>query len=230
MIEMIREIKKMLREKEPPYRMLLASCLTLPDLCGQIEYPQKNKKNDVGERYSRWFDKYVYKEYFQTSPPSSADQEFQEVFDKIKFDGAFCYQLRCAYLHSGNLEFSKKIGILNLLMRNDPNDEYVLCYGLNPKKQPPERYVVEMDIRYLCEALAASALNYYYLKGPEFNSKFSDHGVKITSCTHTVAPTQEYLEAISKQHQSTMHSGTWLRRKNKIPLILPEQYVDANKP
>jgi hypothetical protein len=60
----------------------LALALVIPDICGSIEYPTKPK---VGNRYRDWCDEWG---------------------KMVSISGADCYALRCAYLHSGQDEFS----------------------------------------------------------------------------------------------------------------------------
>ncbi len=52
----IEDIKKALGNGA--YLSALALTLTLPDIYGQVEYPDEKK---VGERYVPWFNNYVYK-------------------------------------------------------------------------------------------------------------------------------------------------------------------------
>ena len=63
----------------------LALALTLPEICGYIEYPQLGGQGDVGEHYRRWCDEWAR---------------------MLVVDGANCYALRCAYPHNGVDEFS----------------------------------------------------------------------------------------------------------------------------
>lgn len=63
----------------------LALALALPDICGNIEYPQMHAPNQVGDRYRRWCNEWA---------------------QMLTVSGADCYALRCAYLHNGSDEFS----------------------------------------------------------------------------------------------------------------------------
>lgn len=84
----------------------LALALTLPDICGQIEYGNA----PVADRYKKWFNEYI-KEYFPNWNESMPYQKFQEI-QKMQqdnpsagwpiFDAEACYKLRCELLHSGN--------------------------------------------------------------------------------------------------------------------------------
>ena len=45
------------------YHCALALTFTLPDICGQVAYPDLHKPEQRGERYKKWFDEYVSKYY-----------------------------------------------------------------------------------------------------------------------------------------------------------------------
>jgi hypothetical protein len=63
----------------------IALTLTLPDICGSIEYPEMHRPDQVGERYRRWCNEWA---------------------QMVTVSGADCYALRCAFLHNGGDEFS----------------------------------------------------------------------------------------------------------------------------
>ncbi|MDP5338044.1 MAG: hypothetical protein NWQ28_05650 [Nodularia sp. (in: cyanobacteria)] len=68
----------------------LASALTLPDICGWLEYPEKN----VSERYTHWYDTYMKEKY-------GGFYDESERLESTFLSGKDCYALRCAYLHNG---------------------------------------------------------------------------------------------------------------------------------
>ncbi|AFZ60426.1 hypothetical protein H6G54_01525 [Anabaena cylindrica FACHB-243] len=85
----------------------LASALTLPDICGWLEYPNKG----VGDRYRLWYDTYIKGEY-------SGKYNDSDKVEVILLSGNDCYALRCAYLHNGqdditNQKASKSLKSLN---------------------------------------------------------------------------------------------------------------------
>ncbi|VXA96380.1 hypothetical protein [Bacillus altitudinis] len=99
MLDLIKDIENALRNKS--YLSALALSLTLPDICGKIEYPQFKNKNgyrNVGEQYKMWFDNWVNHYY--------ADNTWwTDDYSKAKnpyFTGEMCYSLRCSFLHAGN--------------------------------------------------------------------------------------------------------------------------------
>jgi hypothetical protein len=74
----------------------LASALTLPDICGWLEYPNKG----VGERYTLWYDTYIKEEYSGSYDNSNVEITF--------LSGKDCYALRCAYLHNGQDDITQQ--------------------------------------------------------------------------------------------------------------------------
>lgn len=63
--------------------------LSLPDICGSIDIPGKDKSQ---KRYADWFDIHVGKKYTIISPSG------EEI---VFMTGNDCYALRCAVLHQG---------------------------------------------------------------------------------------------------------------------------------
>ena len=82
--QLVNEINGLLRDGYPYSALGIA--LTLPDICGNIAYP--NTK--VADHYKKWYSEYV-------NPISAL--KFKDGFDE-----EICYKLRCAYLHSGNFD------------------------------------------------------------------------------------------------------------------------------
>jgi len=74
--------------------------LTLPDICGKIEFP----KMPSSKRYIKWFDKYMSDKYSSEGT--------------IFLSGEDCYALRCSFLHEGKDDITeqKARGILEEFM------------------------------------------------------------------------------------------------------------------
>jgi hypothetical protein len=85
-------VKKAL-ENENWYSALIVA-LTLPDICGKIQYP--NLKS--GERYIKWFNNYLSNKYTHKIGPDFKEHVF--------LSGEDCYALRCSFLHEGLDEIS----------------------------------------------------------------------------------------------------------------------------
>jgi hypothetical protein len=69
----------------------LALSLTVPDICGQIEFPEWGGPRHVGKRYPTWFDAWVKDRLFRFG----ADGK------EFPMSGADAYALRNAFLHTG---------------------------------------------------------------------------------------------------------------------------------
>lgn len=96
--DILEDIK--LASKNKAYFSALALTLTIPDICGKIEYKNLNDK----EKYIKWFNDWVYK-YVEI--PKGKDELFNKFDELAIFNGEVCYALRCAYLHSGNYELKE---------------------------------------------------------------------------------------------------------------------------
>ena len=118
------------------YLSALTLALTIPDMCGQIEYPSITGKGSVGKRYSKWFDQYV-KKYFITD-------------NIVFFTGKDCYALRNSILHSGQSNASKRIQMFRLAMPDGPIPVQRRCnYSSNTQKD----IRISIDIQQLCWCL-----------------------------------------------------------------------------
>ena len=154
------------------YEAALALALTLPDICGQVEYPSITK---VGERYTEWFDNFV-------DPTALYDKFFDEfgAFQLLKSQDI--YKLRCSFLHSGDLDISN-----NTIDRFDlvepgglgvgPKGEvYGYRYGNENPSDGSMKHTACIDIKYLTEILCDAAEKYYNTRNP---SDFEDHTFKL---------------------------------------------------
>lgn len=140
MLEKIKAIRKALQDENPYVALALA--LTLPDICGQIEYPWKK----VGERYKDWFDNNVLPQYYKVNN----ELEFP-------FDGKVCYQLRCSYLHSGNSDVEKYIDTFELAYNKDTVAKFFNSYSIEKDKTTR----MTLDVNGLCYFLCLAAERYY---------------------------------------------------------------------
>lgn len=71
------------------YSVLFIS-LTLPDICGKIDEPDKGSR----QRTENWFNKYLKPTYTSRISPDQEEHTF--------LTGSDFYALRCAYLHEGS--------------------------------------------------------------------------------------------------------------------------------
>lgn len=90
------------------YLSALVLSLMLPDICSK--YDEKSNYNDKEKKYIKWFNKYVYRKYFNFPGKREIKKVRNKEMYKIKFTGSTCYALRNAMMHSGNpyLEYKDK--------------------------------------------------------------------------------------------------------------------------
>lgn len=69
----------------------LALALTLPDICGKAEHPEKSVTN----RYIDWYQDHIGK--YEKSRINSLDEDLPYL------SGELVYQLRCSFLHAGDI-------------------------------------------------------------------------------------------------------------------------------
>ncbi len=164
MLSLIKDIEKALQCN--CLRVALGMALTLPDICGQVEYPEIKA---VGERYIKWCDNYLKNQGFITIDGSG---------DKVIF-GDMCYKLRCAYLHSGNLELNQRekddFPEFSLLMCNK-EDRGIYCEPLHRDLQDKD-LMITIDVRHLTLVLCNAAREYY--EKYEDKMDFNNHHIKI---------------------------------------------------
>lgn len=163
MINLIEEIQNTL--KSNCLRVALGMALTLPDICGQVEYPKLN----VGERYSKWCNTYLRNQGFITTGGSG---------DRV-ISGDMCYKLRCAYLHSGNLELNQRrndeFPEFRLLMCNK-DDKGIYCEPVHKDAQGKD-LMVTIDVRHLTQVICNAAKDYY--EQHEDKNAFRNHHIVI---------------------------------------------------
>lgn len=167
------------------YLPALALALTLPDICGQIEYPNfVNERGNrlVGKQYKTWFAEWVSHWYADSTGWTNDGKQAKNPY----LTGKMCYDLRCSFLHSGNSDI-KDFGDCE-----DEENKYFYsfelcingcdCIGerwgepqMNVDKMHKEK-MVRIDVVTLCKNLCLSAEKYYLHKGEEL---FSEHNIRI---------------------------------------------------
>lgn len=169
MIYKIDDISKAL-ENECFYSAL-ALALTLPDICGKVEFPNIKNKDDYFDSrvYIKWFDKHVYPVYYKY------DSDYCKEYEGTEFNGNACYQLRCSFLHSGNLDIiNKKRGVkINKFELSINGAER---FGILDDERS-KNYQVRLDIRSLCRNLCDAAQGYYEQR--ENKDLFHDYSISI---------------------------------------------------
>lgn len=123
----MKQLKEAVRQaiKQGNWYAALATALTLPDICGCLEDPNKG----VGDRYRLWYDTYIKEEY-------SGKYNDSDKAEVILLTGEDCYALRCAYLHSGQDDISEQKAPLDKFQFITPPKlgESSECYALKTTK------------------------------------------------------------------------------------------------
>ena len=153
----VNDIRNALKNKS--YFSALSLALTLPDVCGMAEFPNKQ----VAERYIGWYDKYIGA-FLKNSEPMEQSPYLS---------GEMVYNLRNTYLHQGspNVDASK--------VKEETNqvDKFVLTLGDGTKIHEMAFSVsigsvafrtILVDITYLCNILCDCALDYYRSNSERF--------------------------------------------------------------
>ncbi|CDO04271.1 hypothetical protein BN988_02825 [Oceanobacillus picturae] len=187
MLDKIKDINHALRNKS--YLSALALSLTLPDICGKIEYPHfkhKNGKRDVGKQYATWFENWV-DQFFADNTGWIKD------YTKAKnpyFTGRMCYSLRCSFLHDGNsdigswgdkedAEFYYSYDFELALGEADSIGLSWVNQASNNSKITKTK-TVRVNIDKLCKSICQAAENYYQEKDPIL---FKDHKINFLDFT-----------------------------------------------
>lgn len=114
----------------------LLVALTLPDVCGTVEYPNLG----VGQRYKKWYENYIYN---IISPPSEEILPFD-------FTAKFAYALRCALVHQSNTKVAK----LNVMIPLDMGKCGMIA---SAGSHPP----VWIEARNICRLICDCVRSYY---------------------------------------------------------------------
>lgn len=153
------------------YFSALALTLTLTDICGGAEFPNKA----VGERYIEWYDKYLGLYMAQGKNDLGGNNPW--------LSGEVVYNLRNTYLHQGNP------GVASDKVKEQVNqlDKFILMLGdgtglqmatLNIEAGTEESgqityRMILVDVTYLCHCICDYALWYYENNQEKFRFKFN---------------------------------------------------------
>ena len=154
------------------YEAALALALTLPDICGQVEYPALKK---VGERYTKWIDDFV-----------DSKDLYDPLFDAVggfeHLESQDIYKLRCAFLHSGDQDISSDtIDCFNLVRPGglgavEGKASFGYKYRIENQTDGSVKNIAKIDIKYLTEMICDAAEEYYKTKSP---SDFEEHTFEL---------------------------------------------------
>ena len=165
----VNDIRRSLENKW--YFSALSLALTLPDICGMAEFPNKS----VAERYIEWYDKYLGVYMAQGKDDLGGNSPW--------LSGEVVYNLRNTYLHQGNP------GITSDKVKEEVNqlDKFTLMLGdgtvlqtfaLNIEAGTQETgkityRMIIVDVTYLCDSICDCALWYYENNQEKFKFSFN---------------------------------------------------------
>lgn len=108
----VNDIRNSLKNK--CYFSALSLALTLPDICGMVEYPDAT----VGGRYMDWYDKYIGEYMYQNNKKWGIDNH-------PYISGEIIYSLRNTFLHQG----SPNINAEKMKKQSNKLDQFILILG-----------------------------------------------------------------------------------------------------
>lgn len=151
--KIIEEINKALDNE--CFLIALMSALTLPDICGAIEYPDVSE----GTRYKKWYSEYIGR------------YETDNKDDSLPYPSAdIIYDLRCSMVHNGNptVDLKKRnLKSFELWITED------MTYGGGSSCKSTGERTLEIGIKNICYKLCSLAKYYYEHNKDKFNFNYS---------------------------------------------------------
>lgn len=203
----VKEINELLNNGQP--YSALGMALALPDICGSVAYPDLS----VGERYRQWFDKHV------VEPENPI---FKDGF--IALNGAICYKLRCAYLHSGNFNLGNADEVKDI-------ERFVIHYNRDPlfrfcnTVRSDKSRTMFIDLGVLCSFICRAAITFYMDNQDECVNKTVD----IEDVTPSDDEQRRMIASIEKQTGLTLEQIKELKQEdNSLMFDMGEWELPAN--
>lgn len=157
--------------KNKSYFSALSLALTLPDMCGMAEFPNKS----VGERYIKWYDKYLGDYMAHGKDELGGNNPW--------LSGEVVYNLRNTFLHQGNpgIENSRVKEEVNrfdkfTLLLGDGTDLQMSTFNVEAGTEESGKITyraIIIDITYLCDSICDFALWYYENNKEKFQFNFN---------------------------------------------------------
>lgn len=152
------------------WQSALALALTLPDICGGIEFPdtvrkyrdgrvmmdlQKRPMRDVGAQYRQWYNEFAAP-FFKLSPED----------EKPYICGQRCWQLRCEYLHQNKGFINEDDNETAVHFHLGVNCGTSVCRNMEGSFGE-ESLDIRIDIEQFCLRMCRAARAYYEAAGEE---------------------------------------------------------------
>lgn len=165
----VNDIKCSLKNK--CYFSALSLALTLPDICGMAEFPNKQ----VGERYIEWYDKYIGDYMAYGKDDLGGNNPW--------LSGEVVYNLRNTFLHQGypGIDSDKVKEEANrldkfILMLGDGTDLQVATINIEAGTKEAGKITYRMitvNVTYLCDSICDCVLWYYKNNQKKFKFDFN---------------------------------------------------------
>lgn len=157
--------------KNKCYFSALSLALTMPDICGMAEFPNKQ----VGERYIEWYDKYIGDYMAYGKDDLGGDNPW--------LSGEVVYNLRNTFLHQGypGIDSDKVKEEANrldkfILMLGDGTDLQVATINIEAGTKEAGKITYRMitvNVTYLCDSICDCVLWYYKNNQKKFKFDFN---------------------------------------------------------
>jgi len=197
MLDLINEIELCIQNN--CLRCALGMALTLPDICAHVEYPNENSSD---KRYIDWCEKYLFNQGFypthvvDNSKPPEQWEKVREIEPKM------CYKLRCAFLHSGNLELNQRKNdnypIFDLKITSEKEEGIYIDSIMSIDQNKLIRKTV--DCRLLTRVLCNAAKEYY--NNSTKKDHFINHHINIVNVDNKVEEIHKRNEKFAKMQAS----------------------------
>ena len=174
MLDLINEIEACIKSNN--LRCALGMALTLPDICGNVEFPNVQT---AGERYVSWCEKYLFNQGYIPSLVVDYSKP-QEEWEKVRaIEPAMCYKLRCAFLHSGNLELNQRKNDAYPMFRLhiSSTEENGIYTDSKLREDDLNINQVSLDVRKLTRVLCNAAKEYY--NNHTSKEDFENHDIQV---------------------------------------------------
>lgn len=153
--------------------------LTLPDICGNVEY--QNKKLGTGERYKKWYKAYI------DNHESALKRNKVGLIISPSYDAEFVYKLRCSFLHQGETlqaylknKYNEVTDVNFTILFTIPNKNNRKLPTFQTSSSGPSwgpfssggkiEYTLSIDVEDMCKKIISAAEKFY----DKNKNKFSD--------------------------------------------------------
>lgn len=192
-IKLIEEINTALSHNL--YFAALSLSLTLPDICGKAEYPDKSSTN----RYKLWYDEYIGKYEKSPSVEGAPDMPY--------LSGEIVYNFRSSLFHQGNPNLDNDEYKKRHNQKDCPIEHFKIVietekpfkiYGgevgtLTIDNDGVEHREYRVSVRRLCMILCLASENYY-----------KNNKGKFTFFNYSVLDWDKYINSLPKQDREIM--------------------------